>query len=74
MLAYPNPTHGTLTVLRPAGTAATGILYNGLGQVVRSVALPTAETVLDLRGLAPGVYSLRLTIDGQPLTKRLVVE
>ncbi len=74
VLAYPNPAHGTLTVLRPAGPAATGVLYNALGQTVQTLALPTAETTLDLRGLASGVYTLRLTIDGQPVAKRLVIE
>ena len=74
VLAYPNPAHGTLTVLRPAGAAATGVLLNSLGQVVRTLALPTAETTLDLRGLASGVYTLRLTVAGQPLTRRVVLE
>ena len=74
VLAYPNPTHGTLTVLRPAGPAATGTLLNALGQPVRTLALPTAETVLDLRGLAPGLYTLRLQTGTVLVVKRVVLE
>jgi hypothetical protein len=74
VLAYPNPAHDRLTVLRPAAKAATATLLNSLGQVVRRVALPTAETTVDLTGLATGVYMLRLTLDGQPVVKRVVVE
>ena len=74
VLTYPNPTTGRLTVLRPAGAAAPAVLLNALGQTVRTLQLPTAETALDLRGLATGVYTLRLTLDGQPVNKRVVLE
>jgi hypothetical protein len=73
VLAYPNPAHGSLTVLRPSGTIAAAELLNSLGQRVRYLALPTAETTIDLRGLAAGVYTLRLRLDGQPITRRVVV-
>ena len=74
VLVYPNPAHDQLTVLRPLGTAPSARLFNGLGQLVRTIALPTAETRVPLRGLAAGVYTLHLTLDGLPLTRRVVVE
>ena len=74
VLAYPNPAHDRLTLVRPAGPAASAELVNALGQVVRRFALPTPETILDVRELASGVYVLRLTLDGQPVSKRLVLE
>jgi len=74
VLAYPNPAHQQLMVLRPVGRVATAELLNSLGQRVRTLALPTAETTVDLRGLAAGVYTLRLRIDGQPVARRIVVE
>ncbi|MDO7875871.1 T9SS type A sorting domain-containing protein, partial [Hymenobacter sp. ASUV-10] len=74
VLAYPNPAHGQLTVLRPAAKAASATLLNSLGQTIRTLALPTAETTVDLRGLAAGVYTLRLMLDGQPVAKRVVID
>jgi len=74
VLAYPNPAHQQVTVLLPVGRVATAELLNNLGQRVRTLALPAAETSVDLHGLAAGVYTLRLTLDGQPVTKRVVVE
>jgi len=75
VLAYPNPAHSQLTVLRPAGAQVASVeLLNSLGQRVRHLALPTAETPVDLRGLASGVYTLRLTLDGMPVSKRIVIE
>ncbi len=74
VLAYPNPTTGRLTVLRPAGAVASAVLLNALGQTVQTLALPTAQTTVDLTGLATGVYTLRLTLAGQPVSKRVVVE
>ena len=58
----------------PRPNASAAVLLNALGQTVRTLALPTAETSLDLRGLATGVYTLRLTLDGQPVSKRVVLE
>jgi hypothetical protein len=74
VLTYPNPAHSSLTVLRPASKAAAAELLNSLGQRVRSLALPTTETTIDLCTLPAGVYTLRLTLDRQPVTKRVVVE
>ena len=74
VLAYPNPAYDRLTLVRPAGPATSAELVNALGQVVRRFALPTPETSLDVRELATGVYLLRLTLDGQPVRKRLLIE
>jgi len=74
VLAYPNPAHNQLTVLRPAGTVAAAELLNSLGQLVRTLALPTPETTVDLRGLTAAVYTLRLTLDGQSLAWRVVID
>ena len=74
VLAYPNPTPGRLTVLRPLGGPASAVLLNALGQTMRTLALPTAETTLDLTDLATGVYVLRITLAGQVLTRRVVRE
>ena len=72
---YPNPSTGRFTVLRQAGAAATSaVLLNALGQVVRTLRLPTAETLVDLSGLAPGVYALRVGVGGQAVVKRVVLE
>ncbi len=74
VLVYPNPAHGSITVRRPATSqSASATLLNSLGQTVRTLVLPTAETTLDLSGLAPGVYSLRLGLNGQSVVKRVVV-
>ncbi|MDO7874379.1 choice-of-anchor J domain-containing protein [Hymenobacter sp. ASUV-10] len=74
VLAYPSPAHDHLTVLRPAGQVAAAELLNSLGQCVRHLALPAAETTVELHGLAAGVYALRFTLNGQPVTKRIVIE
>ena len=74
VLLYPNPAGTRCTLVRPAATAATAELLNALGQVVRRFILPTVETTLDLRGLVPGVYQLRFPLNGQPTSKRLLIE
>jgi hypothetical protein len=78
---YPNPAHGTATVLLPAtpGAAqATLTLLDALGRVIQTqrVALPSAglSHELNLRGVAPGVYVLRAQAGTTTAVRRLVVE
>jgi hypothetical protein len=75
---FPSPAHGTATLLLPsalAGNATQPVLVlNSLGQVVRQLPLAGATTAIDLRGLAAGVYTLRLTAAAGTISKRLVVE
>jgi hypothetical protein len=65
---WPNPAHQSVRLRGlPAGTATVQLL-DGTGRVVRT-APATAET-LDLRGLAPGVYTVR----AGAAARRLAVE
>jgi hypothetical protein len=81
LLAYPNPAHGTATVTLPAGPVGSPVgllVFDMLGQVVgrasATLAATTTRTTLDLSGLAPGVYALRITVGPDRTTTRLVVE
>ena len=79
---YPNPASGSFTVLvpRPAGSAAavSARLINALGQTVRRQPLAATghslQAEVNVRGLAPGVYQLHLTVGGVPLVRRVVVQ
>jgi hypothetical protein len=77
---YPNPAHGTFTLLVPEATTgpATATLYNALGQPVRRQPLAPGhagrQVTFDVRGLPAGEYVLRLTLDSQQLTRRVVVK
>jgi hypothetical protein len=78
---YPNPAHGTATLILPQalrGTSASTIqLLNTLGQVVltRTLAPGVAPTVeLSLNGVAPGIYTVRASTEAGMVAKRLVVQ
>ena len=80
--AFPNPAHRTAILALPAvlGAAQAEIaLLNMLGQTVRTQAIPlgaASETraELDLAGVPPGLYTLRVRAGGQAANQRLVVE
>ena len=78
---YPNPAHGTATLLLPAalrGTQAVAVsVVDNVGRVVlaRTLVAGTAETLeLPIATLAPGVYSVLARTAAGLVAKRLVVE
>jgi pectin methylesterase-like acyl-CoA thioesterase len=82
---YPNPAAGRFHLQLPqlSGAAAqqpVGLrLLNNLGQTVLVGSLPAtagraAEADVDVRGLAAGVYYLRLDVAGTPITRKVVLE
>ena len=78
---YPNPAVGSFRLVLPATGAAsvTARLTNALGQVVRQRQLtaPAGQPLtadFDVRGLAPGVYQLRLALGSTAVARRVVVQ
>ncbi len=71
----PNPAHTTLTVsLAPSRTyPATLTLHDLTGRVVRQRAVEGQETVFDVRGLATGVYVLRVGEGASAVRRRVMV-
>jgi hypothetical protein len=77
LVVYPNPSNtGQLTLrLSALGHAGQATLLNALGQTVRTQALSNAaEQTLSTRGIATGVYTLRVTVGEQVLTRKVVLE
>ncbi|MFD2718727.1 fibronectin type III domain-containing protein [Hymenobacter monticola] len=78
---FPNPAHHTVSLVLPAVTGAAQArvtLLNALGQQVRELTLPLSATetraALNLSGVAPGLYTLRVAAGGQTASQRLAVE
>jgi hypothetical protein len=75
---FPNPAHGRSTVQLPAvpgATTATLTLLDALGRTLRTqTAATNARTELDLTGLAPGLYAVRVAAGGSSATRKLMVE
>ncbi|MEM6396571.1 MAG: T9SS type A sorting domain-containing protein [Bacteroidota bacterium] len=75
LLAYPNPTSGALNVHLNSGRQFTDLDITDLhGRVVQSHnSLETNHLVIDLSGLANGIYSLRVTTPDGVVTRKLEV-
>jgi hypothetical protein len=77
LVVYPNPSNtGQLTLkLSNLSGAGHATLLNALGQVVLTKSLTgTAEQTLSTRGLATGVYTLRIEAGSDVLTRKVVLE
>jgi hypothetical protein len=78
---YPNPARNQATVQIPAVPGVSQVqatLLNGLGQVVYRQEAPLAAAgtrlLLNVQGMAPGVYAVRLQMGGASTVQRLVIE
>jgi len=77
LVVYPNPSNTGQLTLRLSNLSGAGqlSLHNALGQTVIAKPLAnTAEQTLSTRGLATGVYTLRVVVDGQILTRKVVLQ
>ena len=79
--AYPSPAHEVLNLLLPAlpgARLAQVALLNMLGQPVKNAQLKLSgsdtEAQLDLSGVPPGLYTLRVVAGEQQASQRIVVE
>lgn len=79
---FPNPVSASFRVQLPAlrrQATVSAALRNTLGQTVRAQQWGTtagqpSDAEFDVRGLAAGVYTLRLNVDDTPVTRKVVVE
>src|SRR6476469_6127272 len=72
---YPNPARRATTLPLPAGVTSVALI-DALGRSVRTQPLPAGahETEINLLGLVPGLYLVRVQAGGQQFSQRLVVE
>lgn len=79
---YPNPARGVahLPISLQKAAVVSLAVFDGLGRQVATVldnqahAAGSFEAELNSARLAPGLYTCRLTVDGQPLTRPLSIE
>jgi hypothetical protein len=77
LVVYPNPSNTGQLSLKLSGLHGAGqaTLLNALGQVALTQALTSAnaEQTLTTAKLATGIYTLRVAVDGQVLTRKVVL-
>ena len=78
---FPNPAQREFVVRLPAlagAPSARFTLLNSLGQVVQAREMPLSpagtDALVDVRGLAPGLYTVRVQVGGLAATRQVAVE
>lgn len=78
LMIYPNPTTGTFNVVLPDGQSLTDLqLINHIGQLVYSQNLSETDKTLVITpnsDWAPGIYFLRVTGNGNGITKKVILK
>ncbi len=70
---YPNPVDNFVIVQADAAMSKVEI-FNSTGLLVKAEEISGTKTEINTRGLSAGVYTVRVTIDDQLISKRLVVK
>ncbi|MCB0464688.1 MAG: T9SS type A sorting domain-containing protein, partial [Aequorivita sp.] len=68
---YPNPTNGKLS-LNSVSDIESVSMYNLLGQQVLSSKIGATTSDLDISGLTTGTYIMKVTVDGQTGTYKVL--
>ncbi|WP_201983060.1 fibronectin type III domain-containing protein [Hymenobacter rubidus] len=79
LLVYPNPSNTGQLTLKLSNTSFSTMkvsLVNALGQTVRTETLRSgsAEQVMSTHGLATGIYTVRVLVGSDVLTRKVVLE
>lgn len=79
LVVYPNPTRNLINVQLNAQDSKIELeLINYLGQIVERTSVITAtgqtELQFNLNGLAKGLYYLKADIDGEVITKKIILQ
>jgi hypothetical protein len=79
LFLYPNPAIDQVNITSDVKgfnlTLRTLKLYNNLSQEVMGLQFqPSAEMKMNVEGLSPGVYSVRITSGNQTYTQKLIVQ
>jgi hypothetical protein len=73
MLLYPNPVHSLLHLEGPADYSWSVSVYDVFGKKVNAVQGLKGRTEIDMSGLSPGIYFLKIYAKGKLATRKITV-
>ncbi len=72
---YPNPNSGIFNVALASEISGemTVVVYNTIGELVKTIVVNNNQTVVDLTDVASGVYTVKVMADNQIATKKITI-
>jgi hypothetical protein len=72
---YPNPNSGIFNVSLASEISGemTVVVYNTIGELVKTIVVNNNQTVVDLSDVASGVYTVKVMADNQIATKKITI-
>jgi hypothetical protein len=71
---YPNPVRDAKLTIASTGNCNSELIYDAEGKLVRSFALRGRDIILDLSGIAKGIYQLKIVTDNAVQTKKIIIQ
>jgi len=71
---YPNPVNGGVVYISSTGNASKAVLYDGTGRETKTVLLNGRYNVVDVKGLAKGIYMIKVYTENTVYTQKIILQ
>ncbi|MBI4931965.1 MAG: T9SS type A sorting domain-containing protein [Bacteroidetes bacterium] len=71
---YPNPNHGSFTVIASEAKQSQIKIYNTLGELVYQSSVNGKKTEIKIPKTAKGIYQMQIITDDETLNKKIIIE
>jgi len=75
LVLSPNPSNGLFNLYNPDESLISYEIFNSLGQLqLKSEIFGSVNTAIDMQSKAPGLYIIKLKLNGNEIVKKVIVE
>lgn len=74
ILIYPNPVTQQTVFISASANCSSAILYDGAGKLVKSFALQGTSNSISIKGIAKGIYMLKVISANSSYTQKILVQ
>ena len=71
---YPNPVINSRIFISSSGNCSLAVIYDAAGKLVKNYPLQGRNNLLDLHGVAKGIYQLKIVTENSVQTKKIIIQ
>ena len=71
---YPNPVTGAKLFISSSGNCSSAVIFDAAGKMVKNFLLQGRNNLLNLEGIANGIYQLKIVTENSVQTKKIIIQ